>query len=338
MIGDAPTIAVTSTRAMVGAAEAAGVDVDAVLDEAGLGRALLDDPDGRLPGPVVHRLWDVLRERSSDPSLQLRAPLLLPYGAYRVVDYLALATPTLGEWIRLFARYFRLINTGVDVTVEEGEEDPWLELQMQDAGPVPPVYVDYTLAALIGRTRMHAYPNWRPSLVELRHPAPTDEAPYREILSPRVVFGADRDRFVCRRADWGMRSASGDADLGQVLEEHARALSAAISTKPGFELSVRKSIMEVLQDGASAEAVAQRMNMSVRTLQRRLSEQKTTFSRVLDDVRVDLAKRYLSSPDVAITEVAFLLGFSEQSSFHRAYRRWTGVAPGEWRRNRPEPH
>ena len=90
-------------------------------------------------------------------------------------------------------------------------------------------------------------------------------------------------------------------------------------------------ILEALPEDPSADEVAQGLHLSTRTLQRKLAEAGVSFSEVSDDIRSELAKEYLSSRDVRISEVAFLLGFGEQSSFNRAFRRWTGVAPGRWR-------
>jgi AraC-like DNA-binding protein len=317
---------------MVRAAAALGVDVDAVLGAQGVAGSVLDDPDARLPHPTVLRIWDELAALSGDPALPLRAPRILPYGAYRVMDYLPVSTPTLGEWFGLFARYFCLINNGVDLQVRWEDERPYMDMRMVDGGACEPVYVDYTFAAFVERTRLRAHPGWSPPLVELRHPAPEDLRPHQSVFNCPVVFDASGDRVWCRIEDWTAPSAGADASLGLLLEEHARLLSEAVPTHGGFVSAVRSAIAEALSDGAPSSKVAKKLAMSVRTLQRRLSHEGTTYSAVLDSLREELARRYLADSDVAISEVAFLLGFSEQSSFHRAFKRWTGVAPGEWRK------
>lgn len=327
-----PTVAITSTRAMVRAAAALGVDVEAVLRAQRVPVGILDDPDARLPHPTVLRIWSQLMAQSGDPVLQLRAPRLLPYGAYRVLDYLVLATPTLGEWFELFARYFRLINDGVDLRVCWEGDLPGLDMRMAYGGACEPIYVDYTFAAFVERTRLRAHPEWSPARVELKHPAPEDPGSYEAVFGSPVSFDACCDRLWCAVDDWTAPSAEADAPLGLLLEEHARLLSDALPIQGSFVSVVRSAITEVLSEGAPSELVAKKMATSVRSLQRRLSQEGTTYSEVLDSLREDLARRYLAETDVAIGEVAFLLGFSEQSSFHRAFRRWTGAAPGEWRR------
>jgi AraC-like DNA-binding protein len=295
-------------------------------------RSVLDDPDARLPHPTVLRIWGELAALSGDRALQLRAPRLLPYGAYRVLDYLGVATPALGEWFALFARYFRIINNGVDLQVHWESGRPCLDMRMLDGGPSEPVYVDYTFASFLERSRLRAYPGWSPSLVEFRHPVPEDPTPYEAVFNCPIVFDASGDRLWCAIEDWTARSAEADAPLGLLLEEHARLLSEAVPIHGGFVSAVRSVMAELLGDGAPSALVAKGLAMSVRSLQRRLSEERTTYTAVLDSLREELARRYLADSDLAISEVAFLLGFSEQSSFHRAFKRWTGAAPGAWRK------
>ena len=116
------------------------------------------------------------------------------------------------------------------------------------------------------------------------------------------------------------------------MEEHARILSERLpGPRTGIVSDVRQVILEALPENPGADEVAQSLHVSTRTLQRRLAGAAASFSEVSDGVRSELAKEYLLDLDVRISEVAFLLGFSEQSSFNRAFRRWTGLAPGRWR-------
>jgi AraC-like DNA-binding protein len=174
------------------------------------------------------------------------------------------------------------------------------------------VYVDYVFAALVGRIRMRICPRIRVQRVELRMPAPAVVTPYQEVFRSPVRFGAGIDRLSFATADWDAPTESGDAALVGLLEEHARILT--------------------LAKGGTARQVARTLNVSVRSLQRRLVECHTTFRHVSESVRGELAEGYLSNPGVSISEVAVLLGFSDQSAFNRAFRRWTGETPGRWRR------
>lgn len=329
------SIAATSTLAMVRTAEARGVQTADLLKAAGLARELLDDPDARLPGPVVLGIWNALRQRAADPTLQLVAPTSLPFGAYRVIDYLVGASATVGDGIRRFARFFHLIADAMCLGIESDREGPCLCLAMADGGPVPPVYVDYVFAALVTRIRMQIRPALRVREVALRQAEPPSTAPYREVFRAPVRFGAVDDRLCFSDEEWDAPMDSADAALARLLEEHARILAQRLPHGAAdFTAAVQKTIAAVVHDGGSAKDVARAMNVSVRTLQRRLAPTGTTFREVSDAVKGQLAREYLIDPGVSIAEVACLLGFSDQASFHRAFRRWTRDSPGHWRRHR----
>lgn len=330
-----PSIAVTSTLAMVLAAEARGARTTDLLERAQIPRECLEDPDARLPAPRVLELWNALRQRTGDPALQLVAPASLPFGAYRVIDYLVGASATVGEGVDRFARFFRLIADSVSLAVHRDEDGPCLRLATADGGPVPPVYADYVFAALVSRVRMKIRPDLRVRRVELRRPEPPDPAPYEEVFRAPVRFGSREDRLCFRDEEWNEPMATADAALARVLEEHARILGQR-RPRPaaGFVADVQNAIASAPIESGLVDRVARALHMSVRTLQRKLVANGTTFREVSDEVRGRIAEGYLADPKVSIAEVAFLLGFSEPSSFNRAFRRWTGESPGRWRRRR----
>lgn len=330
-----PSVATTSTLAMVRTVESRGFGTADLLAAAGLERRLVEDPDARIPGSTVLTLWNALRRRSGDPALQLAAPTTLPFGAYRVIDYLVDASATVGEGVRLFARYFGLIADGIWLSVETEGGEPRLLLESAADGPVPSPYVDYVLAALVGRIRMKPRPGLRVRRVELRQPAPTNAAPYTAHFRAPVRFGAPVDRLYFGADEWSAPMEHADAALARLLEEHASMLAARLpQPAAGFVGEVRQALAAALPDEPQAAAVARSLHLSVRTLQRKLLATGTTFREVSDSSRRGLAEAYLMDRGVSIAEVAFLLGFSDQTSFNRAFRRWTGASPGEWRRRR----
>jgi len=330
-----PSIAATSTLAMVRTAAARGIDTGAVLAAAGIRPDQLEDPDARLPGTTVLSIWSTLRERAGDPALQLTAPCTLPYGAYHVIEYLIAASATVGHAVDRFARFFRLIADGVSLTVEHAGPEHCLKLEMADGRPVPPVYVDYVFAALVGRVRMRIKPDLRVLRVELRQPDPASAATYESVFRAPVRFGAAGDRLWFSDEEWRAPMETSDETLARVLEEHARTLAQRLpQVAAGFPVQVQRTIAEVLPEGGSAVEVARRLHCSVRTLQRKLIASGTTFRELQERVRGQLAQEYLRDRNVSIAEVAFMLGFSDQSSFNRTFRRWTGETPGRWRRQR----
>lgn len=333
-----PTIAATSTLAMLRTAVARGVMVDDLLEETNLSWEWLQDPDARLPAPTVLSLWNTLRERTSDPALQLVAPTTLPFGAYRVIDYLVAASATVGEGVERFARFFGLIAETLTLRVTQDGDGHSLTLATAEGGSVPPVYVDYVFAALVNRIRMRIRPDLRVRSVDMRQPKPQYAGTYRTVFCAPVRFGADADRLSLSTKEWAAPTANGDAALVALLEDHARILAERTASRGSqFVEDVKKVIASTLAEGATVERTAGALHVSVRTLQRRLIDDGTTFRELSETVKGQLAEGYLSDRAVSVSEVAVLLGFSEQSAFNRAFHRWTGESPGRWRRMRAVP-
>ena len=335
MVKTAPSIAATSTLAMVCTAEARGVATADLLADAGLSRAYLEDPDARMAAPTVIALWDALRERTGDPELQLVAPVSLPFGAYRVIDYLVRASTTVGEGVGRFVQFFHLITQSATLRIESDENELRLCLTGAEGGAVPAVYVDYVFAALVSRMRMRVRAGLRVRRVELRRVEPAARARYEEVFAAPVHFGCGRDVLCFSREEWAAPTDGADTALALLLEQHAQILAQRLPRSTSvFRSNVEQALAGACAEGGSAERVARALNVSVRTLQRKLIATGTTFRKLSEAVRGQLAVGYLADPAVSIAEVALLLGFSDQSSFNRAFRRWTGESPGRWRRRR----
>lgn len=319
---------------MVRAAEARGARTADVLRKAGVTRELLETPDARIAAPAVMAIWESLRERTADPTLQLFAPASLPFGAYRVIDYLVAASATVGDGVTRFARFFGIISETVSLTIVERGNEHRLWLAATGEGSVPSIYVDYVFSALVTRIRMRIRPELRVRRVELRRAHPPDPEPWVRVFQAPIHFGAAADCLCFSDEEWGAPTALADDALARLLEEHARLIApGGVQGPTGIKADVMRALSAGLPEGSSAAGVARTLHMSVRTLQRRLASEGTTFREVMEAARGQLAQAYLADPRVSIGEVAMLLGFSDASSFNRAFRRWTGESPGRWRRS-----
>jgi len=318
--------------AMVRTAEARGVRTADVLRRLGVSREHLETPDARLPAPVVMGIWEALRERTGDSALQLYAPASLPFGAYRVIDYLVASSATVGDGVRRFARYFAIISETVSLSIEDLGSEHRLWLAAAEGRPLPSIYVDYVFAALVTRIRMRIRPQLAVRGVELRLPRPADPGPWEQVFRAPIHFGAAADCLCFSDGEWRAPTATADEALVRLMEDHARLIAPREDAAPGFRADVLEALRVALPEGGSAAQVARVLHVSVRTLQRKLANEGTTYREVLETAQSRLAQAYLADPHVSVGEVAALLGFSDPSSFNRAFRRWTGEAPGRWRR------
>jgi AraC-like DNA-binding protein len=328
------TVLPVATRALVEACARLGLDTDALLARAGVSRALLDDPDARIPAERADAVWREAYAAAADPALSLHAAEQTPFGAFRVLDYLGASGATVGEGLHRVAAYFPLVDPRAALTVDE--EQGALALVFRGVGvALPPQAQEYTLAILASRVR-HVAPGAEVA-VRLAFPRPAETREHARVFGVEPVFGAAAPALAIARAAWGAPTRTGDRTLFAALDEHARALLARASPRGSEAARAREAIAADLPGKEPSLArVARRLGTSPRTLQRRLGAEGTSFATAVDDVRRERARAYLEAPDVSMAEVSWLLGFAEQSAFARAFRRWTGEAPTRWRRARAE--
>jgi AraC-like DNA-binding protein len=322
-----------ASRALVGACRRLGIEPVALLERAGVSAAALDDPDARITAAASDALWQAAYAAAGDPALALHAAEQTPYGAFRVLDYLAASGATIGDGLGRVAAYFPLVDRRGALAVEDGGGDRVsVTFRSTEGVPLPQPAQEYTLAILVTRIRHILSPGWRPAEVRLAFPPPDDVREHTRIFGVAPRFGAEVAALALSRADWERPTSASDPGLFAALDDHARRLLERAGSAPLVD-RIRAAIAADLPGHEpSLAAVAPRLALSPRSVQRRLAEAGTSFARMVDAVREERAKAALRSDEVSLAEVSWLLGFSEQSAFARAFKRWTGVSPTEWRR------
>lgn len=327
------TVLTVSSRAMVAACERLGLDTDALLAAAGIRRETLEDPDARLEAGKVSALWTRAYEISGDPVLSLHAAEACPLGAYKVIDFMAANAATVGEAFRFASRYFWLVNTAIRLPIDETGDPVTFDVE-DESGPtgVSRPYAEYCFAAFVLHVRGATGVDFPLRSVTFVHRPPPDTTEHGRIFGCPVSFEAERNRMAIDRSAWERRIAGAHPGVLQVLTEHADLLLEKLPRGPDLVERTRRVIGERLRGGdSSLESVARELGTSARSLQRHLREIGYTYNALADEVRAATARLYLEQPDIAISEVAWLLGFADQSTFNRAFKRWTGSTPARAR-------
>ena len=193
---------------------------------------------------------------------------------------------------------------------------------------------EQTIVAITQISREVSRRPFSPLGVYFKHPAPGDLSEHERYFGCPVHCGADRDALEVAEEQLATPNRLGDPGLSDFFEAHLEKDLAQLSDDRGLEHRVRIHISQALSDGAPNVAqIAERLGMSGRTLQRRLADQNCAFQALVDEARQDLAERLLRRTDYALAEVAFLTGFSEQSAFTRAFKRWSGRTPAHYRKD-----
>lgn len=309
-----------------------GADIAAALAMGDISPSVLDDPDARVPHESAVRMWRHAVQVTGDEALGLTATARQTAGSFGVPEYAFRKSATFGQAAERLVRYFRLHHDVARYAVRRTDETFEFAHRLPPGRTLPRAAVDFVLSAAVRLTRDATVDRLDPIRVEVDYPEPTDARPCVEAYGVRPRFGASERVLVypASAADTPMREA--EPALCAILDQHATHLLAALPRAEQFTERVRALLAEELQGGnPSAEHVADRLGMSVRTLQRYLADEGTSHKEILRTLRVDLAHSYLQDRGLGIGEVAFLLGFSEASAFHRAFRRWTGSTPAQFR-------
>ena len=254
-------------------------------------------------------------------------------GDYGLVGFVAMNSTTLGEAVRHAVRYLGLwtdepgIELGNDGTLTIAYRTRFADrLGLRLATEATP-------AELLNGARLLTGQRITPLGVRFSHPAPADTSAHRAFFGCPVEFNAPDIAMQLDPADLALPLPRADAQLGAYLRSLAnQALEQRGGSEPGELGRIREIIAEELQRGVpTLGVVAKHLAVSERTLRRRLEAEGSSFRLLLDRTRAELAETYVRDKRLPLSEVAFLLGFSEPSAFHRAFKRWTDSTPSAWR-------
>jgi AraC-like DNA-binding protein len=253
------------------------------------------------------------------------------------MDYLMASSATVAEAVSQLADYLAILTRTTWYEIREGRDEVSCEL----VWPIPPYGVmfqmrDFSLALAAGRV-FHVS-GVRPVRVELIGPALAASGEYSGVFGARTVVPGNRNALVFSSSGWKTTVPAQDAVLNRMLRRHARLLldrQPASGDRPVSE-RVRAELLRSSHVGlATIDRIAAGLGMTPRTLQRRLRLEGLRFEDLGQEVRASLARVYLDDRDLSISEIAYLIGFSESSAFSRAFRRWTGCTPHEFRHRSP---
>ena len=314
--------------------ERSGGDPGPLLREAGLSLAEIANPGARVPHERVMRFWELSVAATGDRQLGLHVAQQVEPGVMDLIEYLARCSQTLGESLARTSAYFRLLHDRVEFQVEIAGEQAILRNQVPAGLATTPAYAENALASAIVMARRMTRQPIPVDAVYFQHAAPPRSAEYAALFRGPVSFGAPVDAVLIPRSALDLELLQADSALASILERHVKLLLGSSPNPPTLQGRVARLLGSELAGGRpGASHVARKLAMSPRTLRRMLHEEGCSFRDVLSDVRRELAFRYLRDPEVPIGEIAFLVGFSDANAFHRAYKRWKGRTPGEFRRD-----
>ena len=321
--------------AVVGFAANAGVPPPELLRAAALDPERLVDPDAYLPRSQEMRLWDEAVRLTGDWDFGLHLAewvARFPLDHFDALAFAVRSSPTLGEHYRLTGRYIRLIHEGVYLSLEEDGDVARLVHghSPEQIGPRQPV--EGMLGLLLLHGRLGVGEEFAPRAVCFAHARPARVSEQERVFQAPVHYGCPRNELVLDRALLERPQRHADQRLLLIVDRQLGSLLSGLPESRRFRGEVTRCMMDELPEREPVVAsIALKLHMSVRSLQRRLQIEGTSFAEVLSDLRRDRALHYLKDRRLSIGEVAFLLGFRDVTAFHRAFKRWTGSTPATYR-------
>jgi len=310
-----------------------GIDPVPLFRKHGIDTSTVFDPDCRVSYLKLDRVMGDAAEQSGDPFFSLKeAGYLLP-SHLGPLGFAWLASTSLRSAFQRVQRYIKVLHESMQVTLRDTEDALVVSIKL-DAPSVNLYQRDIGYLAFITRMCRFIYGDeWNPMRVTVAYPAPSDQSYFYSLFRCPVDFGAEENslHIDLRRADKQLTGSN--KQLAQ-LNDHIVVRYLAHLSRKDIVNRVKAAILDSLGEGAATESIiAQAMNTSARNLNRKLSNEGTSFKALLMEIRRELAEQYINDSARTLTEISFLLGFSEVSSFSRAYRRWEGQSPSEARKS-----
>jgi AraC-like DNA-binding protein len=317
------------------ALDAAGCDSSALLTEAGFDLKSLDGPTLLCPLVNTARLWEIAVAATGDPAFGLKVASHIGHTTFHVLSYGLCASSTLKDAFERLQRYCHIVSDAVEYEFRKCGSD--YHFVIEPAAGVPFESIDALVGAHLRMCRSLKGRDFSPRHIELRRPRPAVIDDFERLFRAPLKFGATQNRMLFDGAGIESPLDGGNPDLAQCADAIAHQYLARIG-RENIQARVRQVLIQRLQCAEpSQDEVAEQLCMSARTLQRKLGESGTTYKEILDETRHSLALIYLSAPHHSVSEITYLLGFSSSSSFTRAFRRWTGQSPSNWRASAAAP-
>ncbi len=326
------TVSVTVLTQMFLYLNSLKVDIDAFLRSLGVDPAVVKSPDERLPIETYLLIQDEAAHYTNDPYFGLHMGEYAEPGSWSILGYMMMNCKTLGAAFEKSGRYSRIIGNLIEARAELRFNKIRVVLFTPPHAPKMSRHCfESTFSSSVRMMRTLTGVPIHPFEVRFIYPQPESTAEYERVFCCPVYFGQKENSFTI---DWGIVNTPilmANPELLQYFEKYAQDFLDEMDRQNEHTRAVTRIILSRLDDEKlSIGKIAKEMSVSVRTLQKRLEEEGVVFSDLLKDVRERLAKKYLCE-DYTVEQITYLLGFSEPSVFRKAFKKWSGVTPKEYR-------
>jgi AraC-like DNA-binding protein len=317
-------------QAIAKALEYSGVDSARVFRAAAVSPPMANDPMLRVPVADISKLYRTCVEVTNNPYFGLTVARFIHISNLHALGFALAASDTLMEFCLRIERYFRVVSESAKVTIRQADGQVMLSADhlTEVSGETEDAFLGFVVIAM----RQSSNVAFNPLAVEFRHAAPRDGAgPYEALFRAPIHFDRPQSRLVFAEADLQRKLAGACPELAQINDNIAVKYLARLDRNDVISLAKQKIVEQLANGECTRELIAKSMGMSATALQFKLSKRDTSFHELLDGTRQEMACSYLQQSALPVTEIAFLLGFNDTSNFARAFKRWTGMSPTDFR-------
>jgi AraC-like DNA-binding protein len=333
MLNDPTTI--SSVARLIGETlkDAYGIDAQPLFGDSRINPAKFQTPGSRVPFSKMNQLWTMAAEASGDPEFGIKVGSRVKPGDFYVLGHAWLASESLYGAFRRLTRFIHVLSTAGSTLElrDEGSRVALVETFTRRFVLPQPVAMDAGFSALVRMCDFVTAAPVRPRRVVLPRAVDGRGVDYKAVVGCPVEFD-DIEVWEFAKSDVDAKLSGSIPEVASAVEIIADEYLSSLD-EGAVAHEVREILIQTMPSGKSdQDSVARRLYRSRSTLQRQLGAEGTSYREVLDSTRRSLAEKYLRSNDYTQAEVAFMLGFTDQSNFARAFRRWTGMTPGEFRK------
>ncbi|MGV8917600.1 MAG: AraC family transcriptional regulator [Pseudomonas sp.] len=331
-------LSVGFVHSLADAVRSLGQNPEPLLEQYGLDPARLAEPGARLSIPRYMRLGHAAIQLTGEPGLGLYMGRLSRISQAGLAGVTAAQAPTVREAARCLIRFEALYGSNYrgQSSFHEDAQGAWLRFySISPYNAYNRFVVDSILASWVQQLSKLAGYALRAQRIDIEFPAPSYAERYNELSHNPVSFGAELNQLRLSQADLGLRNPDHCPSTWRHLLSLCEKELEQLTRTRSLRERITQLLGPLLNGGREPdlEEVAARLKLPTWTLRRKLAEEGTQFRAVLNDTRRDLAMTYIRDTELAFGEIAYLLGFASAEAFQRAFKRWNGQTPGEFRRS-----